>query len=147
MCNHKCNFVCRRCLTSYSGQNVLTKHRTRCNQQKITSFKTSNESHLYWRKHFHKNPLGCRIFADFEAENETDTSTIGNKTTNIFKQKPALNSYYIVSQLDDILKSGYYESPLGYDHVDWFVVVVIKSNYKKVLHFEKPIKYYHNWKR
>ena len=26
-----------------------------------------------------------------------------------------------MSQLDDVLKSGYYSSPLGCDNVDWFV--------------------------
>ena len=25
------------------------------------------------------------------------------------------------SELEDVLESGYYESPLGINHVDWFV--------------------------
>ena len=33
------------------------------------------------KKHFHKNPLYFRIYADFEADNEKDNSIIGNKTT------------------------------------------------------------------
>ena len=49
-----------------------------------------------------------RIHADFE----------GNKTTNIYKQNPVCNSYYIVSDLKDVTQSGYYESPLGYDTVE-----------------------------
>ena len=32
-----------------------------------------------------------------------------------------LNGYYIVSDFDDVLQSGYYESLLGYNIVDWFV--------------------------
>ena len=46
---------------------------------------------------------------------------MGNKTTNIYKQNPVCNGYYIVSELNDILQSGYYHSPLGYKNVDWFV--------------------------
>ena len=34
------------------------------------------------KKHFHKNPLYFRIYADFEADNEKDNSSIGNKTSN-----------------------------------------------------------------
>ena len=35
------------------------------------------------KKHFHKNPFYFRIYADFEADNEKDNSSAGNKTTNI----------------------------------------------------------------
>ena len=55
----------------------------------ITTIRTSSESHLHWKDHFHKNPLCFRIYADFEADNEVDNSSIGNKTTNICKQKPS----------------------------------------------------------
>ena len=42
---------------------------------------------------------------------------MGNKTTNLFKQKPVLNGFYTKSELEDVLKSGYYESPFGYNNV------------------------------
>ena len=29
----------------------------KCEQQELTSIETSNESDLYWKNHFHKNPL------------------------------------------------------------------------------------------
>ena len=32
--------------------------------------------------------------------------------------------------MEDVLESGYYESPLGYDNVDWFVKEVIKKKIK-----------------
>ena len=51
--------------------------------------------------------------ADFEAENEIATSSIRNKTTSINKQSPALTGYFKVSELKDVLKRGYNESPLG----------------------------------
>ena len=82
----------------------------KCGDDTITTIKSSNESHLHWKKHFHKNPFYFRIYADFEADNEEDSSSIGNKTTNIYKQNPILNGYHIVSELEDVLKSGYHKS-------------------------------------
>ena len=43
------------------------------------------------RKQFHKNPLCFRIYADFEADNEINNSSIGNETTNIYEQNPVCN--------------------------------------------------------
>ena len=47
----------------------------------------------FWKKHFHKNPLYFRISAGFEADNETDFSSVGNKTTNFFEQNPIITGY------------------------------------------------------
>ena len=138
--DHKKKFFCRRCLSSYTSENMLMKHKQKCGHDKKTTIKTSNESHLHWKKHFHKNPLNFRIYADFEADNENYISVIGNKTTNIYKQNPILNGYHIVSELDDVLKSGYYKSPLGYDNVDWFVVEIIKLENKMTFYFKNTKK-------
>ena len=62
-----------------------------------------------------------RLYAVFEADNEIDNSRIGNKTTNVYKQNPVLDVYHIESELENLLKSGYYKSPLGYNNVDRFV--------------------------
>ena len=134
--NHNKSFVCRRCSNSYTCENALIYHKEKCGDYNICTIRTSNESHLYWKKHFHKNPLYFRIIADFEADNEKDNSMIGNKTTNIYKQNPVLNGYYIISELEDVLESGYYESPLGYDNVDWFVKEVIKLENKMAFYFK-----------
>ena len=138
--DHNKSFVCRRCLTSFTCENALINHKEKCGDDNICTIKTSNESHLYWEKHFHKNPLYFRIYADFEADNEKDDSKIGNKTTNIYEQKAVLNGYYIISELEDVLKSGYYESPLGYDNVDWFVNEVIKLENKMAFYFKETKK-------
>ena len=66
---------------------MLMKQKKRCGNDNINTIKTSNESHLHWKKHFHKNSLYFRIYADFEADNEKDNSIIGNKTTNIYINK------------------------------------------------------------
>ena len=123
-------FIRRQCLISYTSENMLMKHTQKCEDYNITTIKTSNESHIYWKKHFHKNPLYFRIYADFEADNEKDNSNIGNKTTNIYIQYPILNGYEIISELEDVLKTGYHKSPSGYNNVDWFVDEVKKSKIK-----------------
>ena len=100
---------------------MLMKHKLKCENINITTIITSNESHLQWKKHFHRNPLYFRINADFEADNEKGNSIIVNKTTNTYKQNPVLNNYLIKSEMEDILQSDYHNSPLGYNNVDWFV--------------------------
>ena len=46
------------------------KHKQKSEDDIITTAKTSNESHNYWKKHFQKSPLCFRIYANFEADNE-----------------------------------------------------------------------------
>ena len=133
-------YICRQCLSSYTSENMLMKHKQKCGADNITTIKTSNESHLHWKKHFHRNPLYFRIYADFEADNEKDNSIVGNKTTNIYKQNPVLNGYHIISELEDVLKSEYYKSPLGFNNVDWFVDEVIKLENKMAFYFKNTKK-------
>ena len=138
--DHNKRYVCRRCLSSYTSENILMKHKPKCEINDITTIKTSNETHLHWKKYFHKNPLYFRIDADFEADNEKDNSIIGNKTTNLYKQNPVLNGYHIISELEDVLKSDYYKSPLGYNNVDWFVDEVTKLENKMAFYFKNTKK-------
>ena len=138
--NHHKNFICRRCLNSYTCENALINHKEKCGEDNICTIRTSNESNLYWKKHFHKNPLYFKIIADFEADNEIDGSNVGDKTINIYKQDPVLNGFYIISELNDVLESGYYESPLGYNNVDWFVKEVIKLENKMAFYFKETKK-------
>ena len=92
------------------------------------------------KKQFDINPIIFRINADFEADNEKDDFCIGNKTTTFYKGNPILNGYNVVSELEDILKSDYYKSHLGYDEVDWFVNEVIKLGNKVTFYFENTEK-------
>ena len=78
---HNKSFVCRRCLSSYTCEHPLKNQKEICGDDNICTIRTSNESHLFWKKLFHENPLYFRIYADFEADNEKDNSKIGNKTT------------------------------------------------------------------
>ena len=116
-------------------------HKPKSENNDITTFRTSPESNFYWKKkHFQKNPLYLRIYADFEADNEKDNSSIGNKTTDIYKQNPVFNGYHIESELEDVLQSSYYKSPLGYINVDWFVDEVIKLENKMAFYFKNSKK-------
>ena len=133
--DHNKNFICRQCLSSYTSKNMLMLHKQKCGDDNITTIKTSKESHLRWKNHFHKNPLYFWIYAEFEANNEKDNSSIGNKTKFIFKQNPVHNGYHIKSELKDVLTSGYLKSPLGYENVDWFVNEVMKLENKMTLCF------------
>ena len=42
--------------------------------------------------------------------------------------------------MNDVLESGYYESPLGYDNVDWFVKEIIKLENKMAFYFKETKK-------
>ena len=115
---------------------MLQLHKPKCENNDITTIRTSNESHLHRKNHFHMNPLSFRIYADFEADNEQDNSSIGNKTTNILKQNPIDNGYHIEFEMEGTLKSGYHKSPLGYNNVEWFVNEVIKLENKMTFYFK-----------
>ena len=119
---------------------MLLKNKQKCGEDNIATIKISSESHLHWKEYFHKNPLYFMIYADFEADNEKDNSVMGNKTTDIYKQNPILNGYRVVSELEDVLQSGYHKYPLGYNNVDWFVDEVIKLENKMAFYFKNTKK-------
>ena len=115
-------------------------HKPKCENNDITTIRTSPESHLHWKNHLNKNPLYFRIYANFGADNEIDNSSIGDKITNIYKQNQVINGYHIESELNNILKSGFSRSSLGYNNVDWFVNEVIKLESKMAFYFKNTNK-------
>ena len=84
----------------------LINHIEKSGEQEITSLKLGTESHLYWKDHFHRNPIYFKIIGEFEADIEIDNFSIRNKTNNIYKQNPIPNEYYIISESSNVLKSG-----------------------------------------
>ena len=119
---------------------MLRLHKLKCGEDDICCIRTSNESHFFWKKSFHKNPLFFRIYGNFEADNEMDNSSIGNKITYFFEQNPVLNGYNIVYELADVLEGCHYKSPLGYKDVDWFVTEKFKLENKLDDYFENTIR-------
>ena len=55
--DHRKNFFCRRCLNSYTTDNMLKLQKPRGENNDITTIRTSPESYLHWKKHFHKKTL------------------------------------------------------------------------------------------
>ena len=105
--NQNKNFICRQCLNSYTSEHTLNIQKRKCENTGITTIRTSGESHLNWKHYFPKNPKYFRIIADFEADRENKISSIGNRTINIYLKNPVCNGYFIISELEDVLKSGY----------------------------------------
>ena len=62
------------------------------------------------------------------------------KATNIYKQNPLCKGYFIVSESTDVLQSVYYESPPGYNFVNWFVNEVLKLENKMNIFFRNSKK-------
>ena len=58
--DHQKNFICRGCLNSYTSENMLVLNKTKCENNDRTTIRTSIKSHLYRKKHFHKNPFYLR---------------------------------------------------------------------------------------
>ena len=115
---------------------MLLIHKPKCENNDKTPNRTSPDSHLHWKNPFHKSPLKFRIYADFEADNEIDNSSIGKKLTNILKQNPVLNGYRIESELEDVLKSGYYKTSSGSNNVNSFVDEILKLENKMVFYLK-----------
>ena len=62
---------------------------------------------------------------------------IRNKTTKIFQQNSECNGYHKKCDLNDVLKSGFFnDSVLGYKSVDWFVDAIVKLESKMTFYFE-----------
>ena len=40
---------------------MLMIHKPKCENIDITTLRTSNNSHLHWKKRFHENPLCFRV--------------------------------------------------------------------------------------
>ena len=118
---------------------MLLLHKSKCENNNKTTIRTSPESHIYWIKHY-KDTFYFRVYADFQADFEIDISSIGNKTTNIYKQNPVLSEYYFISELEDVLKSDYFESLLGYDNVVWFLNEGMKLENKMTFYFKNTKK-------
>ena len=104
--HHHKIFICRCRLNSYTSKKILLIHKPKVENNDKTTIRNSLESNIHWKNHFQKNPMNFRIYAGFEADNEIDNSSIGNKTTDIYKQNALLKNYHKLSDLEDVLKVG-----------------------------------------
>ena len=50
--DHHKTFIVRRCLISYTSENMLMLHKPKRENNDITTLRTSNESHIHWKNIF-----------------------------------------------------------------------------------------------
>ena len=67
---------------------MLMIRKPKCENNDITTIRTSSEPHLRFKDHSHKNTLYFESTADFEGDNAIeDSKAVGNKTTIFLETK------------------------------------------------------------
>ena len=134
--NHTCKILCRGCLSSYTSEIVIMKHEQNCEQQENMIIKTQKILICFRRNNF------IRILYVFGYMQSLKLIRKLILMVYVIKQLILTNKvryvkdrFHIVSEIDDVLKSGVYESPLGYDIADSFVDDVIKLEIKTAFYF------------
>ena len=134
--NSHMEWVCRRCLTAFSSESILSDHTFRCINQQPTNITFSWKHHLKFEDNFMKIPPPIRVYADFECINQTTQNP-----NVLFEQIPIAVGFYLISPSEE--PSGEtssepswneYCSYFGVDCVTWFVnklltLEQIASNY------------------
>ena len=112
-------WVCRRCLTAFSSEDILNQHIDRCQKQQPTNITFSWKDHLKFEDYHMKVPVPIRVYADFECINQpTDDHEAAPKV--LFKQIPIAVGFYLISPFGEPSGNEYY-SYFGVDCVEWFV--------------------------
>ena len=104
-------WVCRRCLTAFSSEDILSQHIDRCQKQQPTNITFSWKDHLKFEDYHMKVPMPIRVYADFECINQT---TQNPKV--LYKQILIAVGFYIISPF-----GNNYSSYFGESCVTWFV--------------------------
>ena len=63
-------WVCRRCLTAFSSEDILSQHIDCCQIQQPTNITFSWKDHLKFEDYHMKVPVPIRVYADFECINQ-----------------------------------------------------------------------------
>ena len=124
-------WVCRRCLTAFSSEDILSQHIDRCQKQQPTNITFSWKDHLKFEDYHMKVPIPIRVYADFECINQptelrtndreaavaiTPTDKTKSDPKVLFKQIPIAVGFYIISPF-----GNNYSSYFGESCVTWFV--------------------------
>ena len=104
-------WVCRRCLTAFSSEDILSQHIDRCQKQQPTNITSSWKDHLKFEDYYMKVPVPIRVYADFECINQPQKDP-----RVLFKQIPIAVGYYQISPF-----GNNYSSYFGTDCTKWFV--------------------------
>ena len=137
-------WVCRRCLTAFSSEDILSQHIDRCQKQQPTNITFSWKDHLKFEDYHMKVPIPIRVYADFERINQpTDNPKV------LFKQIPIAVRFYIISPFGNNYNSYFGESCVTSFVNEMLTLENIASNYfesnlpleitpKKKNHFNNP---------
>ena len=85
-------WVCRRCLTALSSEQILFDHTSRCINQQLTNITFNWKDHLRFEDNFMKIPLPTRVYADFECIIQPT-----NNPKVFFGQIPLAVGFYLIS--------------------------------------------------
>ena len=105
-------WVCRRCLTAFSSEDILNQHIDRCQKQQPTNITFSWKDHLKFEDYHMKVPVPIRVYADFECINQPTDDSKGDREAApkvLFKQIPIAVGFYLIS-------------PFGNEHYSYFGV-------------------------
>ena len=121
-------WVCRRCITAFSSEDILNQHIDRCQKQQPTNITFSWKDHLKFEDYHMKVPVPIRVYADFECINESchnhaiASAVSQPQNTNdreaaqaiaskvLFKQIPIAVGFYIISPFGNNYSSYFGES-------------------------------------
>ena len=113
------NWVCRRCLTAFSSEDILNQHIDRCQKQQSTNITFSWKDHIKFEDYHMKVPVPIMLYADFECINQPTADreaavAIGPKV--LYEQIPIAVGFYLISPFGNC-----YYSYFGASCVTWFV--------------------------
>ena len=114
-------WVCRRCLTAFSSEDILNQHIDRCQKQQPTNITFSWKDHLKFEVYHMKVPVPIRVYTDFESINQpTDDREAASKV--LFKQIPSAVGFYVFSPFGNEYYSYFGDCTEGQQSaVAWFV--------------------------
>ena len=70
-------WVCRRCLTAFSSEDILNQHIDCCQKQQPTNITFSWKDHSKFEDYHMKVPVPIRVYADFECINHAVSQPTG----------------------------------------------------------------------
>ena len=119
--NSHMKWVCRRCPTAFSCEDILNQHIDRSQKQQPTNITFSWKDHLKFDDCHMKVPVPKRVYADFECINQPTDDP--NKFKVLFKQIPVAVGFYLISPFGNCYYSYFGEDCIEDQQsaVTWFV--------------------------
>ena len=130
-------WVCRRCLTAFSSEDILSQHIDRCQKQQPTNITFCWKDHLKFEDYHMKVPVPIRVYADFECINHATATTVSQPADDpkvLFKQIPIAVGFYLISPF-----GNNYSSYFGESCVTWFVNEMLTLKKIANIYFETNI--------